>query len=285
MKQKRKAKKGVTLIETIISVALLAILIVPLSNVVLATFKTNKDGELKQKASFIGQKVLEEMEAYDELKLKNDGSNNFFELLDGDKITEDTSVANSYSGSFNRSNLGNNFRVVLTVVKDNDFSYNSENANNGYDLSYKLSQDIAPGTQKYISQGIETRSFSSDNLVLKIDALNKINISEKNSTSSILLDQSVTPPLKKGISIQLDSTFSTTLNLNVDSAIPGTTEIYIIKDEECTGNVNVTSSSGNIKVNRYVNLADLYNINVTVDKESGTEVLFGGSTKKNIMVK
>jgi len=280
MKQKRKAKKGITLIEAIISVALLAILIIPLSNVVLAAFQTNKNGEIKQKASFVGQKVLEEMEAYDELRLI---SGNHFLLLDGDQINETS--PNNYSGSFTRATLGNDFRVVLTMEKDSDFNFNSQNANKGYDIAYTLSKDRATGTQNYISQGGETNSFGSDYLVLKIDISNKINISEKNLTTSILPEQTVAHPLDKGISIKLDSTFSSTLNINIDSVTSGVTQIYIIKDEDCTGNVNVTVDKGDIKVNRYVNLADLYNINVTVDKGIGTNVLFQGSTKKNIGLK
>lgn len=279
MKQKKKSK-GITIIEAIMSVALIAILIIPLSNVILAALQTNKDGEMKQKASFVGQKILEEMEAYDEVRLVNEGTEKFFKLLDGDKVIKDIAVANKYTGSVTRDYLGNEFRVEVTVEKDSDFSSNSQNAKDGYDIEYKLSKDIATGTLMYISQGVATATFTSDNLVLKVDASKNVNI------PSLFTDaQKVTSPLEKGISIQLHSTFDTTLDLIVDSALTSTTDIYIIKDEDCTGNVNVTVAKGNVKVTRYVNLAELYNINVTVYKGNTSETLFQGSTKNNIRFK
>ncbi|PRR81456.1 type IV pilus modification PilV family protein [Clostridium vincentii] len=311
MKQKKKAK-GVTLIEVIMSVALIAILIVPLSNVVLAAFQTNKNGEIKQKASFVGQKVLEEMEAYDELKLEDDGTNKYFELLDGDitkaedNITKDTAVANKYNGSISRNYLGKKFTVDVIMERDTNFNYDSssQNTDNVYDLSYKLSETgSGVRIQKMISQGAEDpKSFDLNNLTLKIDGTStvgtsKVNIFEKGKSTDVLFEHTATGDLDKGISIQLDKTFSSNLNVEVDAAITGTTFIYIIKDKDCTGNVNVTSTAGNIKVNRYMNInegesiADLYNINVKVEgtlykgKEIVTEVLFEGSTKKNIKFK
>jgi len=291
MKQKSNAKKGITLIEAIISVALLAILIIPLSNVVLAAFQTNKDGEIKQKASFAGQKILEEMEAYDEVKLEKDVDNkNFFKVLDGESITEENPGTNSYSAGLPR----NNFRVVLTMVKDSNFNYNtdnnSENLNNRYDLSYELSNDSG-GTPQYISQEAIKKTFVGNNLTLKIDSSNIANVFKENSSIGIFLDKTLTVPLKNKILIKLNSTFPSTLNLNVDSAITGTTQIYIIKDTGCTSDVNIASVKGNIQVNRYMNLtggekiADLYNIDVKVYKGEATEVLFQGNTKKNITVK
>ncbi|WP_352416857.1 type IV pilus modification PilV family protein, partial [Clostridium tertium] len=86
---KVKAKKGMTLIEVIISVALLSILIVPLSGLVMSSLKNNISAEYRQKASYIGQKVLEELKAYDKITLKNDAGKKYFELLDGDEIIQD----------------------------------------------------------------------------------------------------------------------------------------------------------------------------------------------------
>lgn len=287
MNRKRKAKKGATLIEAIMSVALIAILIVPLSNVLLAAFKTNKDGEVKQKASFMGQKVLEEMKAYDELKLEKDKSKDYFKLLDGDEVTEDT------EDKYIKSLIRDNFRVELTMEKDSNFTYDSssQNIDNGYDISYKLSQKSSGvEIQKYISEGTEAKPFDSNNLTLKIDGTNNAKILEKGK-SNVILEHPATVSLDKGISIQLDDTFLSTLNVEVDSASTGTIYIYIIKDKNCTGSVNVTSVSGNIKVNRYMNLvkgesiADLYNIDVKVYKGTDSKILFQGNTKKNIKFK
>ena len=46
---KQKAKRGMTLIEVIISVALLSILLIPLSDVVISSFKNSKRSEYAQR--------------------------------------------------------------------------------------------------------------------------------------------------------------------------------------------------------------------------------------------
>ena len=138
---KVKAKKGMTLIEVIISVALLAILIVPLSGLVMSSLKNNISAEYRQKASYIGQKVLEELKAYDKITLKNDAGKKYFELLDGDEIIQDLkedSTGNTFKGSFDRTIYGgasesagkddNLYNVEVKLEKDLNFQY--ENVNN-----------------------------------------------------------------------------------------------------------------------------------------------------------
>ncbi|MDZ7548384.1 type IV pilus modification PilV family protein, partial [Clostridium perfringens] len=105
-KEKLKAKYGMTLIEVIISVTLLSILVVPLSGLVISSLKTNKGAEHKQKASYIGQKVLEEIKAYDEITLKDDTGVKYFQLLDGDKIEKNSLSENKFTGSFKRTMYG-----------------------------------------------------------------------------------------------------------------------------------------------------------------------------------
>ena len=81
---KKKVKKGMTLVEVIISVTLLSILIIPLSTLVLSGFRNSKEGENKQKAVYVGQKVLEKLKAYDKINLKENTiaspSYKYFEL-------------------------------------------------------------------------------------------------------------------------------------------------------------------------------------------------------------
>lgn len=60
-KRKIKARKGMTLIEVVMSVALLAILLIPLANMAINASNTNKDAEIKQEASQVGQSIIEEL--------------------------------------------------------------------------------------------------------------------------------------------------------------------------------------------------------------------------------
>jgi prepilin-type N-terminal cleavage/methylation domain-containing protein len=57
--EKPSKKKGVTLIEIIISLAILSIVIIPLGNLALTSAKIEKDSETKLKANAISQQIIE----------------------------------------------------------------------------------------------------------------------------------------------------------------------------------------------------------------------------------
>ena len=75
---KGKQKKGLTLIEVIISMALFGIMAVPVATMVNYSIKSNHQAELRQEAAFVGQKILEELSAVREDLVI--GENNLFGL-------------------------------------------------------------------------------------------------------------------------------------------------------------------------------------------------------------
>lgn len=66
-----KKKSGFTLIEVLISIAILGILISPVLEMVFTTVKVNKDAEDKQKALNIAQQVIEEAKACNPLSVED----------------------------------------------------------------------------------------------------------------------------------------------------------------------------------------------------------------------
>lgn len=72
-----KNKKGITLLEVVISIAILSIIIVPISMMINTSVKTNKNSESKQQATVIAQKLIED------LKVKNKSVGDTIGLLDG----------------------------------------------------------------------------------------------------------------------------------------------------------------------------------------------------------
>ena len=73
--KKVNKRKGITLIEVIISVALIAILLIPLTNLVMTSIKRNKKAEVKQEATNLGQKIVEELKAQDTIQVHNFDNN------------------------------------------------------------------------------------------------------------------------------------------------------------------------------------------------------------------
>lgn len=57
----KKKKRGVTLIELIISIAILSIIIAPIGSMVITSAKINKSSENRQKGTYNGQRVLEQI--------------------------------------------------------------------------------------------------------------------------------------------------------------------------------------------------------------------------------
>lgn len=114
---KVKAKRGFSLIEIIISVALLAILLIPISNVIIGTTKKNKDAEINNKVTTEAQKVLEELNSYDTLTFD---SHNNFTMLNGQMILHYDPVRDTIStvnpGTVTNSN--DVINVSVSGIKD-----------------------------------------------------------------------------------------------------------------------------------------------------------------------
>lgn len=118
---KVKAKRGFSLIEIIISVALLAILLIPISNVMIGTTKKNKDAEINNKVTTEAQKVLEELNSYDTLTFDSTGN---FTMLNGQMTLHYDSVNDTIS-TVNPGIVNNNNDVInvsITGTKNTDFS-------------------------------------------------------------------------------------------------------------------------------------------------------------------
>ena len=119
--------KGMTLIEVIISIAILAIVLIPIANVGISAIKTNKRADMKQKAGEVGQKVLEQVGMYDTMtETKTGGVKEIkLEIGKGLILTETTDPSNGqkiYKGSLEDSATGNDFTVNVALKKNSDQS-------------------------------------------------------------------------------------------------------------------------------------------------------------------
>lgn len=71
-----KNKKGITLLEVVISIAILSIIIVPISMMVITSVKTSNNSQNKQQATVVAQKLIED------LKINNKPAGESIKLLD-----------------------------------------------------------------------------------------------------------------------------------------------------------------------------------------------------------
>lgn len=171
-------KKGSTLLEVVISIAILAILIVPLSNMIIASIKINKKGEQKQEAKLLSQEIIEKIRSEGNVK-ENDKflGNDSGDIL---SIKADNKDKNQFSieGTINdlkvggeitkRANVDNgdkyiheDLAILIVITKDkiqykNVISSNVnikkilnqklEELNNNKSIDFKINADGKNGT-------------------------------------------------------------------------------------------------------------------------------------------
>ncbi len=265
MKKTSRRKKGITLIEAIISVALLSILIVPIGGMIINSFKTNKNAQIKQNASYIGQKALEELKIYDNIKLKDFSGNKGFKMLDGQIIYKQPD--GSYRGEFTNSELDKSFNVEVNIKKNSNFTYEDDTEMNlTIDLTNNNFGDIVLGAGKKIK------------LVIGRDK--HIGIYEDNL---LRFEKEME---NRNILINITSGFNVN-NFSIDVENKDDKSLYIYKDiAEGANDITINTIAGKVIEKTYNNsdtsaIGDLYEIDIVV-KQGGAE-LFQGSTSNNIV--
>lgn len=302
---KVKAKKGMTLIEVIISVALLSILIVPLSGLVMSSLKNNISAEYRQKASYIGQKVLEELKAYDKITLKNDAGKKYFELLGGDEIIQDLkedSTGNTFKGSFDRTIYGgasesagkddNLYNVEVKLEKDLNFQYENVNnldKNNNAAFILNFLRDSSNNNIIKIKDNPDNSYAISNELIMELDKNSNNLIVYKKNESTPLVTVNKTNVDNNTIVLYIKEGFSQNINIEFKNNTEETVEIHLISGDNNSSKFKIYSSIGDVILYEEKQIeenpvADMYNYKVTV-KDSENNTLFEGSSSKNVNIK
>lgn len=302
---KLKAKKGMTLIEVIISVALLSILIVPLSGLVMSSLKNNISSEYRQKASYIGQKVLEELKAYDEIILKEDTGSKYFELLDGDKIIQnlnEDSTGNTFKGNFERTiyggssdSLGKNediYKMEVELEKDKNFQYDNVNnldKNNNADFILNFLRDSSNNNVIKIKDKPNESYTISNELIMELDKNSSNLIIYKKNESTPLVTINKTNIDNNNIVLYVKEGFSQNVNIEFKNNTEETVEIHMIKGVNNSSKFKIYSSVGDVILYEENEIeknpiADMYNYTVIV-RDSENNILFEGSSSKNVNIK
>ena len=295
---KVRAKKGMTLIEVIISVALLSILIVPLSTMVMTSLKNKEEASDKQKASYIGQKILEELKAYDNIQLKTNSTTGikFFNLLDGqdtdEEIKEIGGGSKRFSGNFQRNILGNKnentseklFGVEVNITENeyfkNDFNYIDKSLAR-YELTF---------SNNYIY--LNTNDFNDfiDVKNVSLIEVNNNNLNVKYSDNAIEKEIKLDKKENKDniLIININDSYNQEINLEIKYNISEVLEIILIKESSMNNSLNIISTGGDILIKEInlddnLELKDTYNYEVIVRDKNDKELFRGKSSSKFII--
>lgn len=279
MKIIRGKKKGMTLIEAIISVALLSVLIIPISGLVMTSINTNKRAEIKQEATYIGQKLLEEMKVYDEIIL---GVTKEFQLLNGQKITK-VGESDNFVGKF----IVDKYDVELSLNKDNQFVYDNNIVSNEINTNEMdvVVEFVSNNTIKYNN----VNYVISDKLTIKTPNNDTDELEVINGDGTVIFKVTKASERKNKILFVINNDFKGDVNIDFHNERDEEVSIYVKKNSAVTGNLNINAFRGKIRIYNNINnkdknkIGNLYNINVVV-KNKGNE-LFKGEVLQNILIK
>lgn len=308
---KAKVKKGITLIDVIISVALLSILIIPLSTMVITSLKNKEESSDRQKATYIGQKILEELKAYDVIYLKEDDNIKYFNLLDGlDSDREIREVSNNelkkFTGEFKRNIFGNQkdnpyeklFNVEVNINKNEDFK-NDLNYIDKTLAGYMLTFNENSIYYEFIKDQNDEKnkiptSFIASNNIVDIE-INKNILTLDNGTTK----KDIPKELDKSniLIINLEDSYNKSTNINIsnlqekiseEKSINEALEIILIKNRAENNSINIIASEGDILVKEInlddnLDLNDTYNYEIIVKDENNKEIFKAKLSSKLII--
>lgn len=245
MRKVSAKNKGFTLLELVISLALIAILIIPISNLVLGSVKINKAGEDKQQAGLKLQEVIENIKSVD--LPKDTGEAGKVEVGNGVYVVKDVDGAFSISDS-NDKDIKIEGTIKKTVMSEGEEVSNiiGDTEITGAIYYDGASQKIAIseyGSNKKLSDAVEnintsiTRSVKD--MILKISKIKeneniKVTWVDKNDG---VIDGENPEYLKRkannsdNILLYLNNSETEKLDLKLKSVEGKELNIYLFKDD------------------------------------------------------
>lgn len=224
---KYNRKKALTLIEVVISLAILFIIMIPVSTMAIQSIKTNKQAEEKQRATILAQKLMEKIKSLPEFNIDT------LPMEDGVTIEKDKASTADY----NIEGTVDGFKVEGTVKASKD--YKSENI----DETSKIQTDAVIRLPKdtlgniYINGKLilgNPKNFTivkKDNFIeLDFNNGTKENIESKKSTLEIVVDK------------DSRSEYKIHAYNNTEEAL----KLYCYKYKDCTATFNITNEKGKV---------------------------------------
>lgn len=300
MKDKLNKKKGMTLIEIIISMMIITIMLIPILGLVINSVKNNSSGEAKQKATLAGQQIFENIKsdiAMQELSIDSNDSEIYLNEI---RLNKDGTKYKTDDAGFEYTYNGQKYKVKVLMSK-NESLQPAVSLSQDYDAQYEVSGENGACTIKLIKYGSEVTGTvnQSDSVTGKTINIKQSGDRKNVDVNSISVSSKSSEKLKG--KILLDFT-----KFNFDEAEP---------DKRIVVNVNNLSASDNIavytqklesqkldieiqndnhsvgKINAYDKeieksiidgISEPWNINVKVFKEDDTTQLFNGDIIQNI---
>ncbi|WP_346914694.1 type II secretion system protein [Clostridium sp.] len=205
----RKSKKGFTLLEVIISFALISIILIPIANIVLTSVKINKTTENKQQAKAVLQETVENIKAIDSLS-----SAVSTPLTNGITLSETTGEDNksiySLSGNVNGFSIEGSIKEDSVVTNNKVSEMKVDRTIYFYDGSISISNGKGI-IGEAIKKSIGNSAIPSEEVTIEMKESGEINVTCEKSIISI------PKPEDNALLICLNEDSDKKLNLSVEN--------------------------------------------------------------------
>lgn len=314
MKLLKAKKKGVTLLEILISIAILAIVSIPVAGMLTTAVRTNKNGEDKQKATLMGQQILEEIRVTDDFSRAVTLSG--FLTINLSPGTPSTVCTGTNDGFLVSVNLKKDNSIQFTedteekkmdgnlYIKYEDLSGNINVSNNeGFLSSGNTGDTINDSFQASVDNKIIIEN-RNDKIIVSLKASNviseklsflkkdeadksgniKINLMDYECYNKLKVEviNNVTDNVASPVSLYLDKTNSKAY-VDPPGTEPKKTDTRVVSIENSVGTLKRYNNVISEDESNDKKMGSVYNVEVKVSKDS--KDLFIGEAIKNIYIK
>lgn len=237
----RKSKKGFTLLEVIISFALISIILIPIANLVLTSVKINKSTENKQQAKAVLQETIENIKAIDNFSSAlSKPLNNGITLSEA--TGEDDKLIYSISGEINGFSIEGSIKEQSQVInnKVSEMEVDRTIYFNRGSISISNGKEVIGEAIKKLSDNLAT---PSEEVFIEMKEAGEINVTYGGSIIAI------PKPEAKSLLICLNEDSEKKLNLSVENkSHTENLKIYLYNGEKVSERQDVIISKFNGQV-------------------------------------
>lgn len=234
----RKSKKGFTLLEVIISFALISIILIPIANLVLTSVKINKSTENKQQAKAVLQETIENIKSIDNFSSAlSKPLNNGITLSEA--TGEDNKLIYSISGEINGFSIEGSIKEKSQVVnnKVSEMEVDRTIYFNKGSISLSNGKEVIGEAIKKLSDNLAT---PSEEVFIEMKEAGEINVTYGGSIIAI------PKPEAKSLLICLNEDSEKKLKLNVENkSHTENLKIYLFNGEKVSERQDVIISKFN----------------------------------------
>ncbi len=234
----RKSKKGFTLLEVIISFALISIILIPIANLVLTSVKINKSTENKQQAKAVLQETIENIKAIDNFSSAlSKPLNNGITLSEA--TGEDNKLIYSLSGEINGFSIEGSIKEKSQVInnKVSEMEVDRTIYYHHGSLSISNGKEVIGEAIKKLSDNLAT---PSEEVFIEMKEAGEINVTYGGSIIAI------PKPEAKSLLICLNEDSEKKLNLSVENkSHTENLKIYLFNGEKVSERQDVIISKFN----------------------------------------